>query len=63
MWEPSAPNQTKPTTVTTIIPQMHGATSLLNAGMTDSLYVPFTMCKSAINYGKCFYFLLFPFYF
>lgn len=45
MWKASAPNYTaSPIRVT------HMATSLVTAGMSDSLYVPFSMCKSGINY-------------
>lgn len=45
MWEASAPSYTAlPKRVT------HMATSLVTAGMNESLYVPFSMCKSGINY-------------
>lgn len=44
MWEASAPSYTTPMRVS------HMATSLVTAGMNESLYVPFSMCKSGINY-------------
>lgn len=46
LWEPCAP-AAAPT------PQINKmSNSLLNAGMMDSLYVPYTMCKSGINYDS-----------
>lgn len=58
MWQPSAPataagasniSQVLKDTVMTTKKAME--TSLMNAGMMDSLYVPFSMCKSKINIG------------
>lgn len=45
MWEPSSPIHTSTSS------QL--ASSLMATGMTESIYVPFSMCKSAINYESC----------
>lgn len=48
LWEPCAPAAAAASAP--IINRM--STSLLNAGMMDSMYIPFTMCKSGINYDS-----------
>ncbi|KAL7049279.1 hypothetical protein ACKWTF_003650 [Chironomus riparius] len=47
MWESSVPKN-KPPEV--IVPQKKQPESLMTAGMMDSIYAPFTMCKSHINF-------------
>ena len=57
LWQPSAPAATTAAQINlstysskTIFNQPQS--SLLNAGMMDSIYVPFTMCESRIQFGK-----------
>lgn len=45
LWQPSAPRNTTPTPVQTTVDH-----TLLNVGMMDSIYEPFSMCKSGIDF-------------
>ena len=47
MWESSVPKAKPPEVAITL---KKPPDSLLNAGMMDSMYAPFTMCKSKINF-------------
>lgn len=47
LWEPSAPCATAPSVN---VPMQPDSSTLLNVGMMDSIYAPFTMCKSGINF-------------
>lgn len=47
MWESSVPKANPPEVALTL---KKPPDSLLNAGMMDSMYAPFTMCKSKINF-------------
>lgn len=49
LWEPIAP-KIRPFASFQCQTQMPN--HLLNIGMTESIYVPFTMCKSEVQYGQ-----------
>lgn len=49
MWESSVPKP-KPVEVAPLALKNPQESSLMNAGMMDSLYVPFAMCKSTVNF-------------
>lgn len=57
MWQPSAPAATAANAAQALKTSMVATrqaieSSLMNAGMMDSIYAPFSMCKSKINIGK-----------
>jgi autophagy-related protein 2 len=47
MWQSSVP---KPKPPEVVVPQKKQPESLMMAGMMDSIYAPFTMCKSTVNF-------------